>query len=414
MKISIALLAVAALSSQALAETAKENRIPFGSGCDVARVEIKEALSLLDNLAPPQRVRAAAERAVAANEGIAIAHLLLGNTYWGKEGQAHVDRATALAAKAPEAERLYIEAMLLQRARKNDEALAAFEKLKTAWPGEPLVWIALADAYHNVGKFDEARKAAETALTFNPQSPRANIVLANSLLSLEQYAAARAAYEKAAANPSAGASPGIWFGLATTHLYEKKPAAAVQALSGFFDKYRKDPIAGLPEVFIWNATARIQLEGGDARTALVTYQKGFESLKGAELPERQKKIWEGRLHHGQGRALAKQGKHKQAWAEAEIVKKMIDEGGEDGKEFLPAYHYLAGYLKLEAGQVPAAIEHLKQAENDDPFHLLLLARAYEKGGQKENAKAEYQKIVNTKRNSLERAFAYPEAKKKLS
>ena len=113
------------------------------------------------------------------------------------------------------------------------------------------------------------------------------------------------------------------------------------------------------------------------------YEEGFKSVPGSTIEENDKKVWLGRLHHGKGRTLARMGKHEEAWKEAETIKKMIDEGGEEGKQYVPAYHYMAGYLKLEAGDAAAAVEHLKQAEPDgDPFRKLLLARAYEKAGDK--------------------------------
>ena len=108
------------------------------------------------------------------------------------------------------------------------------------------------------------------------------------------------------------------------------------------------------------------------------------------------------------------GKHAEAWKEAEIIKKMIDDGGEKGKQFLPAWHYAAGYLKLEAGDYKAAIEELKQADDGNTFHKLLLARAYEKSGDKASAKKAYGDIVADTNINLERALAYPEAKKKAS
>jgi len=107
------------------------------------------------------------------------------------------------------------------------------------------------------------------------------------------------------------------------------------------------------------------------------------------------------------------GKTEEAWAEAETVKKMIEDGGDAGKQFWPAYHYLAGYVKLEAGEYDKAIEHLKQADADDPFHTLLLARAYDKAGKKDDARATYEKVVASQAQNLERALAYPEAKKRL-
>ena len=144
------------------------------------------------------------------------------------------------------------------------------------------------------------------------------------------------------------------------------------------------------------------------------YEKGFESVPGSTISDEQKKIWLGRLHHGRGRTLARMGKHEEAWAEAETIKKMIDEGGEAGKPFLPAYHYLAGYVKLEKGDYPAAIEHLKQADAEDPFQKLLLARAYDKAGDKENARKAYEEVVGSTQNGLDRALAYREAKAKLT
>jgi tetratricopeptide (TPR) repeat protein len=167
-------------------------------------------------------------------------------------------------------------------------------------------------------------------------------------------------------------------------------------------------------VFIWNAIARIHLENGRLDDAMKAYEKGYASVPGSKLPEDQKQAWLGRLKHGRARVLSRMGKHQEAWAEAESVKKMIEDGGEAAKQYWPAYHYLAGYAKMEAGDQAAAVEHLKQADADNPFHNLLLARAYEKLGQKDEARKSYQKIVDSEWPGIERPLAYPEAKRKLS
>jgi tetratricopeptide (TPR) repeat protein len=108
------------------------------------------------------------------------------------------------------------------------------------------------------------------------------------------------------------------------------------------------------------------------------------------------------------------GKHAEAWTEAEKVRTMIEEGGEAGQQYLPAYHYLAGYLKLERGEIDEAVEHLEKANPQDPFHRLLLARAYERKGEKEAARKTYAEVVASTANGIERALAYPEAKRKLT
>ena len=133
-------------------------------------------------------------------------------------------------------------------------------------------------------------------------------------------------------------------------------------------------------MFIWNSIARIELENGRLDAAMKAYEKGYASVPGSSLPDDQKQVWLGRLHHGRCRVLARMGRHDEAWKEALSIKKMIDDGGEAGKQYLPAWHYLAGYLEFEKGDAKAAVEDLKQANAQDPFHLLLLARAYEEDG----------------------------------
>jgi predicted Zn-dependent protease len=108
------------------------------------------------------------------------------------------------------------------------------------------------------------------------------------------------------------------------------------------------------------------------------------------------------------------GKHEEAWTNALKVKKMIDDGGDAAKQYVPAWHYLAGYLKLEAGDPAAAIAELTQIEERDPFQELLLARAYEKKGAREDARKALRAVVDSRQNSIERALAYPEAKRKLA
>src|SRR5258707_988776 len=168
---------------------------------------------------------------------------------------------------------------------------------------------------------------------------------------------------------------------------EPHRAAALDSLKTYLAEYKDSGAAqGFPEVFIWNSIARINLENGRLDEAMKAYESGYLSVPGSGLPEDQKQIWLGRLRHGRCRVLAKMGKHEEAWGEAEKVKKMIEDGGEPGKQFLPAYHYLAGYLKLEAGDAKAAIEELKQANPQDAFHVLLLGRAYENAGDKVSAR----------------------------
>ena len=195
-----------------------------------------------------------------------------------------------------------------------------------------------------------------------------------------------------------------------------RPAPArANSLEAYLQEYRESGAAqAFPEVFIWNSIARINLENGRLEAAMEAYEKGYASVPESSLPEDQKQTWLGRLHHGKCRVLAKMGQHEQAWQEAETVRKMIEEGGEAAEQYLPAYHYLAGYVMLESGELEKAVEHLKQADPNDPFSKLLLARAYDRLEQKSEARQAYEEVLASQNNGLERALAYPEAKRRAS
>ena len=160
--------------------------------------------------------------------------------------------------------------------------------------------------------------------------------------------------------------------------------------------------------------ARINLEFGRLENAMKLYEAGYLSVPGSTIDSTQKQVWYGRLMHGKARTLAKMGKHDEAWKIAEQIKQMIENGGREAEEYWEAYHYLAGYIKFESGDFKAAAEHLEQADQNDPFHKLLLARASLKLGDKAYALQNYQEIVKTNFSNMERALAYPEAKKMVA
>ena len=160
--------------------------------------------------------------------------------------------------------------------------------------------------------------------------------------------------------------------------------------------------------------ARINLENGRLDEAMKDYEKGYESIPGSNLPEDQKKTWLGRLHHGKARTLARMGKHEEAWAEVETIKKMIEDGGEAAKQYWPAYHYLAGYAKLEAGRLRQGRSSTSSRRTRTTPSTPCCWRARTRRlGQKDEAKKAYQKVLDSQWAGIERPLAYPEAKKKV-
>ncbi len=362
---------------------------------------------------------AVAQKVVAADPEFAMGVYYLSAVTPPPENEMHLERAVALSKKASEGERRFIEAMVVARANQGAnfrDAIPALEKLALDYPGERLVHVILGQIYQGANQADKAGVAFRRADEIGPPSPRVRAFLANEDLVGGDYEKARRTFQEVEKSLPTGSAPfAVRYGLAFSHLYQGQVDQALEALQTFLAEYRDSGAAqGFPEVFIWNSIARVNLENGRLDAAMKAYEKGYESVPGSSLPEDQKQVWRGRLQHGRCRVLARMGKHEEAWSEAQNVKKMIDDGGEAGKQYLPAWHYLAGYLKLEAGDFDVAIEELKQADAQDPFHQLLLARAYERKGARAEAQKAYRAVVDSRQNNIERALAYPEAKKKLT
>lgn len=356
---------------------------------------------------------------VAADPGFAMGEYYLSAVLPAPENQAHLDRAVLLSKSASDGERRFIEAMVVARANQgasSRDAIPALEALAADYPGERLVHVILGQVHQGANDLDRAGAAFRRAEEIGPPSPRVRAFLASEDLVAGRYARAREAFLEVERSLPKGAAPfAVRYGLAFSHLYEGRPEAAVAALETYLAEYRDSGAAqGFPEVFIWNSIARIHLENGRPEAAMRAYESGYASVPGSSLPEDQKRLWRGRLEHGRCRVLAKMGRHDEAWAGARAVKKMIDDAGEAGRPYLPAWHYLAGYLKLEAGDAAAAIAELTLIEQRDPFQELLLARAHERAGAREEARRAWRAVVDSRQNGLERALAYPEARAKLA
>jgi len=359
-----------------------------------------------------------ARKIVAADPQFAMGQYYLSAVLPGAEAEAEYLKSRELARQASEGERRFIEGMRFVRLNQGADfakSIPPLQALAEEYPGERLVHVILGQLLAGDNRADEAAAAFRKAKALGT-SPRVEAFLAGDDLMKGRYAQARTTYEAVERSLPKGSAPfAVRYGITFSHLYEGNPEAAVKSLETYLGEYKS---AGLdqqfPEVFIWNSIARIRLENGQLEAAMKAYESGYQSIPSSNLPEDQKKTWLGRLHHGKCRTLARMGRHAEAWAEAETVRRMIVEGGEAGRQYWPAYHYLAGYAKLEAGDAAAALEHLLQANADDPFQTMLLARAYEKVGRKDEAKAAYKKVLDSQAAGIERALAFPEAKKKLT
>lgn len=410
---------VAAASLAGAGETTTDRRFAWTTRSDEARTMLRELQARIESFQFGPENGTIAARIVAADPGFALGHYYVAATANAADGPPAYERARQASAKASDGERRFIEAMrhtVLNQGAEFRQSIPELEALAKDFPDERLIFVILGQLHNAAGDGDKASVAFRRANEIGPPSPRVDAFLAADELLKGNYARARAIYADVERRLPKGSVPfSVRYGTTFSYLYEGRVDEALESLEAYLAEYRDSGSnQNFPEVFIHNSIARINLENGRLEAAMRAYEKGFESVPGSELPEDQKKTWQGRLVHGKARTLAKMGRHQEAWAQAEVVRKMIEEGGQPAEQFWPAYHYLAGYLKLEAGEAKAAAEHLEKANLADPFQKLLLARAYEKLGQKDKARAAYTDVVNSRQTGIERALAYPEARRKLA
>jgi tetratricopeptide (TPR) repeat protein len=417
---AVALAGAAALvaSGAVAGEKAGGRKFEYKSTSAEARKLLFELQGRIENFQFGAANIELAKKIVALDPAFAMGQYYLSAVTPGPDGEKEYRRALELAKTAPEGDRRFIESVYHARVNQGQDfkkAIPEVEKVAKDFPGERFVHVILGQLLNGDGQGEKARTAFEKARLIGPRSARVESFLAGAALLKGEYGKARATYVEIEKTLPKGSVPfAIRFGVTFSHLYEGNVDAALDSLRTYLAEYKANGLdQQFPEVFVWNAMARINLENGRLEEAMKAYEKGYESIPGSTLDEIQKKTWLGRLHHGKARTLARMGKHEAAWAEVETIKKMIEDGGEEGKQYWPAYHYVAGYAKLEAGEAAKALEHLKQADPNDPFQTLLLARAYEKLGQKADAKQAYRKILDSQWAGIERPLAYPEAKRRI-
>ena len=91
---------------------------------------------------------------------------------------------------------------------------------------------------------------------------------------------------------------------------------------------------------------------------------------------------------------------------------LVEKGTNSGQE--PQLAYLRGYVALHLGDTTGAIEALQDADQQDPFILLLIAQAHEREGSEAAAREYYERIMASTSHALTAAIARPIARDRVS
>lgn len=171
-----------------------------------------------------------------------------------------------------------------------------------------------------------------------------------------------------------------------------------------------------------NEAARVCIDAGALDTAERYYRLGSEL--GNREPEPRthpKALWDYRLAHALARLAARRGDKAEAQRQVAEARRVLDANpamAEQQERFFP---YLVGYVALYTGNLAGAETAFTRAmavsgNQNDPFVPALLAMTYERMGQRDRARALFQKAYDLagRAHNPPAAHVRPLARKKLA
>jgi tetratricopeptide (TPR) repeat protein len=278
--------------------------------------------------------------------------------------------------------------------------------------GDALELVKQGQKLNSEGRQDEALALYERALQLSPGLYQAELATGVALDLQGKYSQARQHLQKAIDVAPPNMTVQALRTMAVSDAFECKPIDATKYEQQAYDSQlvasQFADAAGTADEL-----ARIYLECGDVDAAAHWYQNGHQTaMRTTGMKDADKDLWAFRWESAQARIAARRGQRDQAQKHLAAAKAALDKGGNpDQVRFYP---YLAGYVAFYGGDYKTAIAQLKQADQKDPFVLLLLAQAEEKSGENAQALDYYRQILAINNHTPTNAFARPLAKEKLA
>jgi Flp pilus assembly protein TadD len=160
-----------------------------------AKAAFLKALSLMDNGRDGEALDQC-KLAVAADPAFAFGHSCVGNVTPGAEGQAELDKGADLAAKLPDAERLFIEGWAALRHQDTVKGFADMKRVAELAPDDVHAQLWLGYTLINQRDFKGAEAAFTKVLDLDPSAVFIQGALAWTHMQLREYDAALAAAQK--------------------------------------------------------------------------------------------------------------------------------------------------------------------------------------------------------------------------
>jgi tetratricopeptide (TPR) repeat protein len=338
------------------------------------------------------------------------AHFLLGNNYFGQQDYPGALREYQKSVEiAPDFAPAYnLLGYAYRQAERYDDAEKAFKKYIELIPNDPNPYDSYAELLMRMGRFDESIAMYRKALAADPNFAPSYVGIASNLTYQRKYDAARAEASKLqrVARNDADRRNAL-FATAISYADEGKLDRALAELKKQYAVAEKinDAAAMAGDAV---AMGDLLLEAGKPDDARTQYEKALrlqlDSDLSAEVKEDAKLVH----HYNLGRVavhskdLAGARKHAETFMQGATAKKNAAE--------IRQAHELAGSIALKEKQFDQAIAHLSKANQQDPYVLYRMGKAYKGKGEQAKADELFQRAASlTTLPTLNHAFVRAKA-----
>lgn len=262
------------------------------------------------------------------------------------------------------------------------------------------------------GKLDAALALYKQELQKDPNSLAANIEAGSVLDLMGKGADARRYFTdaiKVANNPQAKARAER--AMAMSYAFEGNCPKTIEYEQKVFDYY-----GSMKDFYqqgeMADEAARVCIDSGDLDAAAKWYKIGHDiGLQEPDIKPARRDLWDFRWEHAQARLAARRGDREEAQKHVAAAKAILDKGNiPEQAQFFP---YLEGYVAFYGGDYKTALEDFLKANQNDAFIQCMIAQAYEKLGDRQQAQEYYRKAAGATSHNPPAAYAVPFSKKKL-
>jgi tetratricopeptide (TPR) repeat protein len=349
---------------------------------------------------------------VAAYPGDERAHFLLGNNYFGQQDYPRTLREYQSSVElAPDFAPAYnLLGYAYRQVGRYDDAEKAFKKYIDLIPGDPNPYDSYAELLMKMGRFDESIAMYRRALATDPQFSPSHIGIASNLMYQDKHEAARAeAWKLHQAARNDADRRNAFFATAVAYADEGKFDEALAELKKQQAVAEKisDPANMAGDAV---AMADVLLESGKPEEARKLYEHALDLQVRSDLSREVKDNAKLVHHYNLGRVavhtkdLSGAREHADAFMQGATAKKNSGQ--------IRQAHELAGTIALKEKQYEQALTHLAKANQQDPYVLYRMAKAYKGSGNEARAKEMFEQAAHHNTlPTLNHAFVRAKVKK---